>query len=61
MMRFALVVDGHCAGFVLARRHQFEALDADEISLGLFETEDGAVAAIGQKLSLTKSNKEIIS
>jgi hypothetical protein len=45
-MRCALVVDGRCCGFVLARRHQFEALDADEKSLGLFETEDAAAAAI---------------
>jgi hypothetical protein len=55
MMRFALVFDGHCAGFVLARRHQFEALGADETSLGLFETENDAVIAITQKLSVTKS------
>ena len=54
-MRFALVADGRCAGFVLSRRHQFEALDADEISLGLFDTEDGAVTAITQKMAATKS------
>jgi hypothetical protein len=54
-MRFALVVDGDCAGFVLARRHQYEAFDGDEQSLGLFDTEDGAVTAITQKLSVTKS------
>jgi hypothetical protein len=41
-MRFALVIDGQCAGFVMARRHQFEALDSDgEKSLGLYDTEDG--------------------
>jgi len=51
-MRFALVADGRCAGFVLSRRHQFEAFDADEVSLGIFETEDGAVTAI---MAATKS------
>jgi len=51
-MRFALVDDaGHCIGFVLARRHQFEALDGDEKSLGLFETEDGAVAPISPRIT----------
>lgn len=55
MMRFALVVDGHCAGFVLARRHLFEALDQDERSLDTYATEDDAVTAITQKLSVTKS------
>ncbi len=36
-----------CIGFVLARRHEFEAYDADaSTSLGVFETADAAVAAI---------------
>jgi hypothetical protein len=50
-MRFALVVDGHCAGFVLARRHQFEALDGQEKSLGLFPSENDAVTAITQRIT----------
>jgi hypothetical protein len=42
MSRFAIVIDNSCAGFVLARRHQYEAFDSEEISLGTFDTEDGA-------------------
>jgi hypothetical protein len=43
MSRFAIVIDNSCAGFVLARRHQYEAFDSEQVSLGTFETEDGAV------------------
>jgi len=53
MTRFAIVSSTGCAGFVLRRRHQFEAFDADEQSPGIFETEDGAVAAIAQKITAT--------
>jgi hypothetical protein len=53
MTRFAIVSSTGCAGFVLRRRHEFEAFDAEEKSLGLFETEDGAVAAVTQKISVT--------
>jgi len=42
MTRFAIVSSTGRAGFVLRRRHEFEAFDADEQSLGTFETEDGA-------------------
>jgi hypothetical protein len=55
MSRFALVVDGNCIGFVLRSRHQYQAFDGDEKTLGLFDTEDGAVTAIAQQLSVTKS------
>jgi hypothetical protein len=54
-MRFAIVVGGACKGFVLQRRHEFEAFDPDEKSLGTFATEDAAAVAITQNLSLTKS------
>jgi hypothetical protein len=54
MSRFALVVDGHCCGFVLARRHQYEAFDSEEISLGTFDTEDGAITALTQNFTITK-------
>jgi hypothetical protein len=55
MSRFAIVIDNSCAGFVLARRHQYEAFDSEEVSLGTFETEDSAVTAISQKIAATKS------
>jgi hypothetical protein len=42
-----------CLGFILARRHEFEAFDQDEESLGLFKTEDAAVEAITQKITAT--------
>jgi hypothetical protein len=51
MTRFAIVIDNHCAGFVLPRRHQYEAFDSEEVSLGTFDTEDGAVTAITQNMS----------
>jgi hypothetical protein len=54
-MRFALVADGRCVGFVLYRRHLFEAFDSEERSLGTFDTEAGAVTAIGQKFAATES------
>ena len=44
-MRFA-IVDGRCIGFVLRSRHQYQAFNADEKSLGLFQSEDAAVAAL---------------
>jgi len=53
MTRFAIVSSTGCAGFILRRRHQFEAFDGDEKSLGLFETEDGAVAAVMQLVTTT--------
>jgi hypothetical protein len=55
MSRFAIVIDNNCAGFILSRRHEYEAFDCDERSLGLFETEDGAVSAVTQSVSTTKS------
>jgi len=53
MTRFAIVSSTGCAGFILRRRNEFEAFDADEQSLGLFKTEDAAVAAVTQKISAT--------
>ena len=53
MTRFAIVSSTGCAGFVLRRRHQFEAFDADEVSLGLFSTEQAAVEAVAQKTTVT--------
>ena len=53
MTRFAIVSSTGCAGFVLQRRHEFEAFTADEKSLGVFETEDGAAMAITQKITST--------
>jgi hypothetical protein len=53
--RFAIVADGKCLGFILGRRLAYEAYDQDERSLGIFETEDGAVTAITQKLAVSKS------
>jgi hypothetical protein len=50
-MRFALVVDNACVGFVLARRHEFEAFDGNEKSLGVFQTEGGATTAVLQTVS----------
>ena len=35
-----------CVGFVVNRRHQFEAFDADQKSLGLFNTAQDAIDAI---------------
>jgi hypothetical protein len=58
MSRFAIVADGRCCGFVLRRRHEFESFDADEKSLGLFQTEDGAVTAISQSLATIKSTNQ---
>jgi hypothetical protein len=55
MTRFAIVINNNCAGFVLRRRHEYEAFDGEEVSLGTFQTEDGAVTAITQRLSVTKS------
>jgi hypothetical protein len=42
------VYDGRqCVGFVLNRgRSGFEAFDAEEKSIGLFETQDAAVASL---------------
>jgi hypothetical protein len=51
--RFAIVSSTGCAGFILARRHQFEAFDADEKSIGTYSTEDAAVEAITQKITAT--------
>jgi hypothetical protein len=51
MTRFAIVSSTGCAGFILARRHEFEAFDANEKSLGTFETEDGAVTAVTQRIT----------
>jgi hypothetical protein len=53
MTRFAIVSSTGCAGFILCRRHKFEAFDADEKSLGIFETESGAVSAVTQRISAT--------
>ena len=53
MTRFAIVSSTGCAGFILRRRNEFEAFDADEQSLGLFKTEDAAVAAVTQKITAT--------
>jgi len=46
MSRLAIVIENNCAGFILRRRHQYEAFDAAEKSLGLFDSEDSAVTAI---------------
>jgi len=46
MSRFAIIVEGSCRGFVLRSRHQYQAYTADEKSLGIYDTEDGAVAAL---------------
>jgi hypothetical protein len=51
MTRFAIVSSTDCARFILCRRQEFEAFDGIETSLGLFKTEDAAVAAISQKNS----------
>jgi len=52
MTRFAIVSSAGCAGFVLCRRHEFEAFSADgETSLGLFKTEEAAVAAVTEKIT----------
>ena len=56
MSRFAIVIDNSCAGFVLARRHQYEAFDSEEISLGTFDTEDGAITALTQNFTITKQS-----
>jgi hypothetical protein len=58
-MRFALVDDaGNCIGFVLRSRHQYQAFDGDEKTLGLFDTEEGAVTAIVQTLPTNPTPKE---
>jgi hypothetical protein len=53
MTRFAIVSSTGCAGFILCRRHEFKGFDADERSLGIFETVDGAVTAVTQKITAT--------
>jgi len=56
-VRFAIVVDGQCRGFVLRSRHQYSAFDADEKPLGLYDTEQGAISAIfPQTTNLTTEN-----
>jgi hypothetical protein len=35
-----------CAGFILNRRDQFEAFDAEQKSLGTFDTEQAAIDLI---------------
>jgi hypothetical protein len=41
------VFDGTvCLGFVYARRHQFEAFDANDVSLGLFDSREAARQAV---------------
>ena len=54
-MRFAIVADGRCAGFVLRRRDLWEAFDESEQSLGTFDTEPGACTAIFQKFTTKQS------
>jgi hypothetical protein len=49
--RFAIVSSTGTAGFILCRRHEFEAFDADVKSIGLFKTEDAAVEAITQNIA----------
>jgi hypothetical protein len=51
MPRFAIVSSTGCAGFILCRRHEFGAFNADEVSLGLFKNEDDAVAAVTEKIT----------
>ena len=51
LARFAIVTSTGCCGFVLARRHEFEAFNAEEISLGLFKDEDAAEAAITKNIT----------
>jgi hypothetical protein len=54
MSRFALVIDNSCAGFILTRGQKgYEAYDADEKSLGVFQTEDGATTAVLQNINVT--------
>jgi hypothetical protein len=35
-----------CCGFVLKRRHQFEAFDRDQKSIGLFDNQQDAIDAV---------------
>jgi hypothetical protein len=56
MSRFAIVIDNSCAGFILSRRQHYEAYDADEISLGIYDTEDGATTAILQKVTVVSKS-----
>jgi hypothetical protein len=49
--RFAIVSSTGCAGFILARRHQFEAFDADEKSIGTYPTESAAVEALTKNIT----------
>ena len=42
----SVVATGGCAGWVLRRRHEFEAFDADQKSLGLFNTEREALDTV---------------
>jgi hypothetical protein len=42
----AVIGAGNCRGFLLPRRHQWEAFTADEGSLGLFNSPQEAVDAI---------------
>jgi hypothetical protein len=51
MARFAIVSSTGCCGFVLQRRNEFEAFDANEVSLGLFETEQAAVDVVTKNIS----------
>ena len=47
MTRFAIVTERGCASFILCRRHEYEAFDVDDISLGLCETEGGPANGCG--------------
>jgi hypothetical protein len=55
MTRFAIVSStGNCLGFVRCCGPKgFEAYDGEEKSLGIFETEDGAMTTITQRISTT--------
>src|SRR6516164_6799812 len=55
MPRFAIVSSTGCAGFILCRRHEFQAYDAEEKSLGLFPSEEAAVEAVTKNITTTDS------
>ena len=42
----SVIATGGCAGWVLRRRHQFEAYDVRERAIGIFNTELDAIDAV---------------
>jgi hypothetical protein len=51
-MKYVIGKDNKCVGHVLKRRHQFEAFDADDKTLGIFSSEMNAVMAIFTRTDL---------